>query len=201
MLQSADATDMTKPGLKSRFYQFRQFLSDSESKAIRADHETTQRRKHIQDVFLIRGRPDQQVAVTDDAVFASRTRLASKKGVEHWEVDSREPLPMRKAVLAMMGARQPSLRSAVTDVRNGDRLCEALSRHHERICLEASVQPLVRQDADAFLVEHRLSDGNCLKSIVLRSREPRQLPATIRDLGLQPERSQSLGDRLREMSS
>ena len=201
MLQSADATDMTKPGLKSRFYQFRQFLSDGEVKAIRAGHELTHRRKHIQDVFLIRGRPDQQVAVTDDSIFASRTRLVSKKGVEHWEVDSREPLPMRSAALAMIGARQPSLRSAVTDVKNGDRLREALSRHHECICLQSSVDPLVRQDADAFLIEHKLSNGRCLKSIVLRSREPRQLPATIRELGLQPERSQSLGDRLREMSS
>ena len=197
MLTLDAATDLSKPGLKSRFYQYRQFLSDDEAEAIRDSHSVEGEREHREELFLLRGRPNQILSITDGETFRSRSRIHSKKGVEHWEVNAQESLPMRAGALAMMGARQPCLRPAMADVKAGVELGDALSSHLDSFAATTRVSPLGRDDADAFLVSQTFDGGECVHSVVLRSDDPNTLPGVVSRMGLEPESASNLGERLR----
>ena len=195
-VDSRPVTRFAKPGLRPRFYQFRQFVGLDQIAEVEALGELVQTTERFEEVFLIPGRDEHVVKLIDNETFSMRTLLDRKKNIEHWEVTAREPLPLRRGLSAMIGARVPRMRAALMSFVDAEKLSEAMAKRLKRIQSQTTIREFAAGEVKIFHVKQRIEEDE-VHSVVLRADSPDYLHGIVAKLPLEPQDGQNLGDYLR----
>lgn len=190
-VDSRPVTRFTKPGLRRRFYQFRQFVEGDVIKAIRKVGEPVRKVERMEEVFIVPGRDEHVVKIIDGERFAMRTLLDRKKGIEHWEVDAQESLPIRRGLSAIIGARVPRLRTALMTFIEPAKLSTAMAKRTKRFESDTKIEEMRVGEVKLYLCAHAI-DGELSHSVVLRADTPESIREVMESLPLSPEQSANL---------
>jgi|GEM_PF-2762777 len=184
-----------KAPTRNRFYQFRQFVDGAVIDQLRGLCESVDSRTTHDEMFLIPGRDEHVVKIVDGETFAMRTLMGRDAGVEEWEVDARESLPIRRGLSAVIGARVPRLRTALMTFMEAEPLSDAMAKKSRRFNSSTSVEELKFGEVTVLITQHEIH-GEGTRSVVLRATSPDAIRDALKTLPLEASEGSNLNDFL-----
>ena len=184
-----------KAPTRNRFYQFRQFVDGVVVDQLRDMCEPVETRKNHDEMFLIPGRDEHVVKIVNGETFAMRTLMGRDAGVEEWEVDARETLPIRRGLSAVIGARVPRLRTALMTFMDAEPLSDAMAKKSRRFNSSTSVEELKFGEVTVLITDHEIH-GEGTRSVVLRATSSEAICEALKVLPLDKEQGSNMNDFL-----
>jgi hypothetical protein len=152
-------------------------------------------RKNHDEMFLIPGRDEHVVKIVNGETFAMRTLMGRDAGVEEWEVDARETLPIRRGLSAVIGARVPRLRTALMTFMDAEPLSDAMAKKSRRFNSSTSVEELKFGEVTVLITDHEIH-GEGTRSVVLRATSSEAICEALKVLPLDKEQGSNMNDFL-----
>ena len=189
------ANPFAKPNPLKRFHQVRLF-DEPAKRALRhldVDLDSAPEEARDERIFVLPGRRDVVVKLIGET-FAMRRKIKEERGMEVWEETAKAELPLRRSVVAMVGAHIPHMRSALSSFQNSDTLAKGLSRRARVYDAKTTVKEVEIGEVTAYVTRQDMEDGT-VESVVFRSDNGAALEDFINALPVETE-NQNIGDVL-----